>query len=182
MLLRTIEQEYFEEMMTNQGRSLYDTSRDHPVMLVFLRHFGCTFCRESLSDISQKREEIEALGLKLVFVHMAEDDIAERYFKKYNLQGSLHISDPEQRYYKTFGLGKGTFTQLFGLSTWIRGFDAAVVHGHGAPIKNESLGDSTQMPGIFIIQNGEIKDSYIHKVASARPDYVKLAKCCVKSY
>ena len=167
--------EVLREMIINNGESLRDLSERTPVMLVFLRHFGCTFCREALSDISNDRDQIESTGTKIVFVHMSTDEIAEEYFKKYDLGDSLHIGDPECKYYAAFGLVKGNLTQLFGLKTWIRGFSAGVMDGHGV---GPQLGDGFQMPGVFIISEGEVRESFIHKQASDRPDYNELVKCC----
>lgn len=162
------------DMVTNLGKSVQELSEDQPVMLVFLRHFGCVFCREALSDIAAQREDIEARGLKIVFVHMAEEAEAEKYFQKYNLAGIAQVSDPACVFYEAFGLIKGNFRQLFGLHTWIRGF-SAVMEGHSA---GAQLGDGFQMPGVFIIQNNIIQESFIHKLASDRPDYRDLASCC----
>ncbi len=162
-------------MIANTGQSVYDLSQEKPVLLIFLRHFGCTFCREALSDIAAKRDRIESQNAQLAFVHMTDKSIAERYFNRYNLVGIPHIEDPQCRFYEAFGLVKGSFTQLFGLQSWIRGFSAGVVQGHGI---GPQLGDGFQMPGVFVIQDGKIKDSFIHRLASDRPDYVDLARCC----
>lgn len=162
-------------MATNTGDSLRSLSDGRPVLLVFLRHFGCTFCREALADIAELREELEASGIRLVFVHMTDFETAERYFNRYNLEGAVHISDPNCEYYAAFGLVKGNFTQLFGLQSWIRGFQAGLMEGHGVGIQ---LGDGFQMPGVFVIQDGEVKSSFIHKLASDRPDYMDLVRCC----
>ncbi len=170
-----VETDIIESMITNTGETLNDMSYKHPILLVFLRHFGCTFCREALSDIAKRRTDIEKMGIRLVFVHMTNNEIAERYFNRYNLEGAVHISDPECTYYKAFGLLKGTFTQLFGLQSWIRGFQAGVLDGQGV---GPQLGDGFQMPGVFVISDGEIKESFIHKLASDRPDYLKLVECC----
>lgn len=170
-----IEPEIMEEMVANSGETLRAMSFDRPVMLVFLRQFGCTFCREALADISKKRKDIENMGMRLVFVHMTDNEIADRYFQRYELEGATHISDPHCTYYAVFGLIKNTITQLFGLQFFMRGFQAAIVEGH---VPGPSLGDDFQMPGVFIIQDGEIRESFIHKLAYDRPDYVKLAQCC----
>ncbi len=164
-----------DDMTTNTGDSLRALSEGRPVLLVFLRHFGCTFCREALADIAKVRREIEDAGIRLVFVHMTDRDTAARYFNRYDLQGAVHISDPDCTYYTAFGLVKGNFTQLFGLQSWIRGFQAGVLDGHGVGVQ---LGDGFQMPGVFVIQDGQIKSSFIHKLASDRPDYMDLVKCC----
>ena len=162
-------------MYTNTGESIAALSRQYPGMLVFLRHFGCTFCREALSEIAFNRKEIEANGTRLVFVHMADEETANQYFTRYDLEGAVHICDPDCQYYADFGLVKGTLTQLMGLRVWMRGFDAGIIGGHGM---GKLMGDSFQMPGIFLIQNGMIKDHYIHKLSSDKPDYQKLTECC----
>lgn len=167
--------ELLEEMATNTGQTLQELSQDKPVLLVFLRHFGCTFCREALSDIAKERENIAASGTELVFVHMTDKETAERYFNRYELDGVQHVSDPECKYYTRFGLLKGNLTQLFGLQSWIRGFSAGVVAGHGV---GPQLGDGFQMPGAFVIQDGRVKNSFIHKLSSERVDYLKLVECC----
>jgi len=164
-----------QEMVTNEGENLYELSERQPVLLVFLRHFGCTFCREALADIARNRKQIESAGSRIVFVHMTENDIAERYFNRYELPGVGHISDPDRRFYAAFGLVKGNMTQLFGLQSWIRGFQAGIMEGHGI---GTMLGDGFQMPGVFVIQEGQVVESFIHKLASDRPDYLELARCC----
>ncbi|MDV7396663.1 hypothetical protein RZS08_35025, partial [Arthrospira platensis SPKY1] len=107
--------------------------------------------------------------------HMSNEDIAEEYFTKYGLNNAIYIGDPTCSYYAAFGLSKGTFSQLFGLQTWLRGFNAGVVKGHGI---GPQLGDGFQMPGIFVISDGRIRGQFIHKLASDRPDYEELARCC----
>jgi hypothetical protein len=37
------------------GETLASLTANREVFLVFLRHFGCTFCREALADIAEKR-------------------------------------------------------------------------------------------------------------------------------
>lgn len=166
----------FTRMQTNLGDSVQKLSMHQPVMVIFLRHFGCTFCREALAELSHKRAAIEKKGSKMVFVHMADHETADRYFNRYNLTGVEHISDPDCEYYTALGLVKGNFKQLFGLSSWIRGFEAGIIEGHGI---GKQMGDGFQMPGVFIVQGGRIREHYIHKLSSDKPNYEELAECCV---
>jgi len=172
-----VEPSIMAEMTTNTGSNLLEQSREKTVFLVFLRHFGCVFCKEALSDLAAMREDMASKGVAFVFVHMSNYGVADQYFKDFELEGVQHISDPEKQYYIEFGLRKGSFSQLYGLSTWMRGFSPDTKKYKLELAQH--LGDSTQMPGIFVIQSGEIKDSYIHKLASDRPDYNKLLQCCV---
>ena len=161
------------------GENLTAIAERQPVMLVFLRFFGCSFCREAISDIAKRRAKFEAKGFRVVFVHMApEAEIAEKFFKKYKLFPVDHILDPEKRFYKAFGLGRGTPQQLFGLMNWIRGFQATVLEGHGADpdLENLGLGDVFQMPGVFVLHKGETIRSYIHRYPHDRPDYEEICQ------
>lgn len=36
-------------------------------------------------------------------------------------------------------------------------------------------GDVIRMPGIFLIQNGEIRKAFRHRLVSDRPDYLEMA-------
>lgn len=165
----------WENMVTaNSCENLLAISNEKPVLLVFLRFFGCSFCREAISDIASRRKKLEAQGFHIVFVHMAASaDVAEKFFKRYKLFPIDHILDPEMQYYKAFGLGRSAPKQLLGLMNWIRGFQATVLEGHGGDLSmdNPELGDGFQMPGVFVLYKGEIRRSFIHRNAYDRPDY-----------
>lgn len=159
------------------GETLTEMADNQPVMLVFLRFFGCSFCREAISDVAKRRLFFENKGFRVVFVHMAPDlAIADKFFKKYKLYPVDHISDPEKRFYQLFGLGRGTPQQLFGLMNWIRGFQATVLEGHGAELETPDLGDGFQMPGVFVLHKGETIRSFIHRYAHDRPDYEEICQ------
>ena len=168
----------WSQMITaNSGENLYDLAANKPILLVFLRFFGCSFCREAISDIAQRRKKLEGQGFRIVFVHMAaQPEIAEKFFKKYKLFPIDHILDPEMQFYKAFGLGRTTPRQLLGLMNWIRGFQASALEGHGADAMSPELGDGFQMPGVFVLQGGEIRRSYIHRNVYDRPDYEEICQ------
>jgi peroxiredoxin len=166
-----VDQNVLSVMKTQTDASVLSISNEKPIMLVFLRHFGCQFCREAMSDVSRLRPRLAASNMELVLVHMAEDTVAEDFFRKFNLDGVQHISDPKCRFYTVFGLVAGKFTQLFGIQSWIRGFTVQAKFGSEV---GKHLGNNFQMPGAFIISKGEIRDSYIHKYISDRPNYDKM--------
>lgn len=170
----------WKEMKTDSGQTVFEIQAQHPVLLVFLRHFGCSFCREAMADIAKKRSQIEEGDKKIVFVHMGSPALAEPFFKKFRLLPVHHVSDPATRFYQEFGLVKGTPMQTFGLMNWIRGFEAGIVKGHGGenPTVESGLGDGFQMPGVFLLFQGKILESFIHKNPFDRPDYEKIANCC----
>lgn len=177
-MIAQVDSDFLQMMQTNKGDNLDALSRSQPVLLVFLRHFGCVFCKEALDDLSKMADKFDLKKVTLILVHMSEPSIADEYFANYKLTDAHRISDPDLNFYTRFGLIKGGFSQLYGLSSWMRGFSLQR-QGFKSELAKQ-LGDSTQMPGIFTIRDGKIVDSYIHKKASEKPDYDRLLNQCDK--
>lgn len=156
---------------TNQGVTLEEMSTLSPVLLVFLRHAGCTFCREALADLAARRKEIESEGARLTLVHMGSEEHGARFFAKYGLADVPRVSDPDRTLYRAFGLPRGSLGDLFGPKVWWRGFQAAILDRHGV---GTLVGDGFQMPGVFLIFHGEVLRSYRHQSAADRPNYMAL--------
>jgi peroxiredoxin len=167
--------ETLTEMLTNRSESVLDLSVKSPVFLVFLRHFGCNFCREGLAQIAKQQVELTEKGFAIVFVHMSDNEIADKYLEKYNLSGHQHVSDPTCYYYEKFGLLKGTTGQLYGLLNWVTGVRTSLKHGNDI---GPELGDAMQMPGVFIVHKAVIVDRYIYDHVADYPDYLQLTMCC----
>jgi peroxiredoxin len=162
------------EACTSTGATLAELSRSQPRLVVFLRHFGCTFCREALDDLRRARARIEASGAGLVLVHLVEPERAAPYFRRADLADVPAISDPEARLYRAFGLARGRLGQLFGGPIWPRAFAAIFRGRHGlGPL----AGDGFRMPGAFLVADGRIVQAFRHATAADRPDYVALAAC-----
>ncbi len=161
------------ELASSTGETLEELSRQRPQLVVFLRHFGCTFCRESLSDLRERRAEIEASGCGITLIHMVDDQQAEEFFTRYELGDVPRISDPDRRLYQMFGLDRGGIRELFGLKVWLRGVTAGLFAGHGI---GGARGNPFQMPGVYVFSDGNLVSGYQHSQASDRPDYLGLVK------
>jgi peroxiredoxin len=156
---------------TSQTGQTLAALAERPLFLVFLRHFGCTFCREAVADLSEKRQAIEAKGAPLAFVHLGTEEKAQWFFKPYGLLDVPRLSDPEGHLYQAFGLLRAELRQYLNsesilrmLNAWFRG------HFVGFP-----AGDIERMPGAFLINRGEIQKAFRHKLVSDRTDYLALA-------
>jgi len=160
-----------ESTTTESGLRFMDIATASPVLLVFLRHAGCTFCRESLSDISKVRQDIEGRGIRILLVHMGDRDAMLQAVAKYGLADLDRIADSTQTLYGAFGLRRGTFRQLYGLKVWWRGLIAGLIRGHG--YRNPGA-DFRQMPGVFYIDHGIIARRFRHRSAADRPSYDSL--------
>lgn len=159
-------------LIGNTGKSLFQLSEQSPVLVVFLRHSGCTFCREAMADLGAKRATIEASGTRIALVHLStEADIAP-FAEKYGVADLPRFADPDRLLYREFDLAPGGITQLLGLKVWWRGMLAALKAGHGFGGIKESM---FQMPGTFLIENGKVLRAFRHQSAADRPDYTQLA-------
>lgn len=158
---------------TNRGESLVNLAEEHKILLVFLRHFGCTFCRETMANLAEKKDEIESAGVKIVVVHMVNSETAEDMLNLYNLENVRHISDPEQKLYNRFGFYKVSFRSLFGVKNWWRAFVAGIVKGH---LIGKPAGDPFQMPGVILFHKNKVINNFAYKYVSDRPDFTRVAK------
>ncbi|MFZ0430911.1 MAG: SelL-related redox protein [Acidobacteriota bacterium] len=155
------------------GETLYDASFRRPVMVVFLRHGGCTFCREALGDLASVRDRIAGTGTDLVVVQMGTPREGQELARRFGLVDAQVISDPSRNLYRAFELDRGTFRQVFGLRVWLRLLKAALLRGLGAGLPKGQ--DERQMPGVFLLRNGQIAEEFRHQTIADRPDYVALA-------
>jgi hypothetical protein len=161
------------EYQTETGRSLLDLVDESPVLLIFLRHFGCAFCRQTLDDVSRIRGQIEGRGVRPVFVHLGSPERAKPYFDYYHLSDIERVSDPEATLYArpVFALPrKNVFTQFFVAAVW-KGWLLGAVRNHGIGLIQE---DANQMPGIFYLKNRAIARTYRYRNIADQPEYLKL--------
>src|SRR3984885_9210003 len=104
---------------SQNGQSLAELA-SRPLFLVFLRHFGCTFCREAVDTISKERQAIEAGGSRLAFVHLGTEEKAQWFFKPYGLLDVPRFRDPEEALYQAFGLLRGVWRQYLNSESILR--------------------------------------------------------------
>jgi hypothetical protein len=152
----------------SSGETLAEASRDKTLVLVFLRHFGCTFTRQILRGLQSLQAEADQHGSRLVLVHMLQNGRETTYLGERS--GVARIADPRCELYRAFGLGKGGFLELFGPRVWWRGA-VAVFKGCGV---GHLAGDGLQMPGAFLFRNGRIVSAQPAHSAADLPDLSQL--------
>ncbi len=165
--------ELLRTTVTAHGSNVVTDSYSHPVLLVFLRHFGCTFCKETAAIIASQRTAIEANGTRIVMVHMSPQERGDTFFAEYSLNGVDHVSDPSRALYRAFGLKRGSLLRLFGPKVWWRGLVATLSGNKAGRLE----GDGFQMPGAAVIYRGQLAELYRHSTAADRPDYLALTRC-----
>jgi len=145
---------------------------DHPVLVVLLRSFGCTFCREAMADVAAVKPQLDAAGVGVAFVHGVTAAEAEPWFAKYRLTDALVISDPGLDHYRAFALGRTSVQALVDPVVWARGAVCALSHGFGA----QPAELMRQLPGVFVVKGNAVLAEYRHQSPADRPDYLALAR------
>jgi hypothetical protein len=162
-----------EETRAESGRTLLELVDQCPVLLVFLRHFGCSFCRQAIDDVSQIQAELQRRGVQAVFVHLGTPERARPYFDYYKLAAVERISNPDASLYHhpVFQLARvHLIRQVFRPSVW-KSWLSGALRRHGVGLIRE---DGFQMPGVFFLRDRAVAASYRHRSIADRPDYLAL--------
>lgn len=149
------------------GRSLRELSEAGPLVLVLVRHAGCTFCRTVLEELGTRLEGVSSAGGSVVVAHLGESDGAIRpLLERFGLGAVEAVADPRGELYRALELPRGRFGQLFGLREFARGLGAAS-RGHWP---RGLAGDGLQLGGAFVIRGGRVVAGQAQARASAGID------------
>ena len=119
-------------------------------MLVFLRHFGCMFCREMVADLrAQSVAEGEREGI--VFFYQGTVPEGREFFVEH-WPSARAIADQTLKFYQGFGVPKASLAQVFSPAVWQSGMKTWS-RGHRPAIAQRNI---RQMPGFMWVHDGRI--------------------------
>lgn len=145
--------------------SLGDQLGRGPTLLVFLRHFGCIFCRETVADLRAASERHEGYPGVLFFFQGSPTE-GRAFLRRYWPRASA-VADPKRRFYEAFGLERGSLLQTLGPSVWAARRRASG-KGHQSGARS---GDVWMMPGVFLVEKDGILWRHDYHHAGERPDW-----------
>lgn len=119
-------------------KSLYEGQR---LALIFLRHFGCVFCREHVGQLRRSPE------LNIAFVTLGTPEQTEEFREKMSSPHKF-ISDPQKELHKLFDLHQGGLAQILNPHVLVRGLNA-LLKGY---LQGKPTHDPMQLPGVFLIE------------------------------
>ncbi|TGK34872.1 AhpC/TSA family protein [Leptospira gomenensis] len=134
-------------------------------LLVFLRHGGCIFSREAVSDLREISESCLSFPPVLFFFPGSETEAAALFSGIWD--DACVVFDPEVSFYEDMELSTGTFSQLIGPEVFF-GTARAVLKGHfyGIPGSN-----SLRMPGVFLTVRDRIVWEHRYRHIGDHPDW-----------
>ncbi len=148
------------------SESLSPRWRDGPLVITFMRHFGCTFCREHLEHLKCSYEEIRAAGgdVVAVFQYGAQATADFRLTRQLPFEC---VGDPLRAGYAALDVRRGRPLELFGWGVIKRVIPA--VRTAGGTYRPQGA-DVTQLPGTFVVApSGRLVLSHYSRNAADNP-------------
>ncbi|MDH3684636.1 MAG: SelL-related redox protein [Myxococcales bacterium] len=147
---------------------LIDQLEGGPQLLVFLRHFGCVFCRETVADLRAIAESDPTFP-RVLFFFVGSSTEGRAFMRRY-WPGVRAVADPEKRLYAAFGVERGGVLQMFGPGVW-SGKRRARSKGHE---QGERSGDIWMMPAAYLVDGATILWQHEYAHAADHPDFARI--------
>lgn len=119
---------------------------EHGLALVFLRHYGCSFCMEHAREIERHRDRYADAGVAVALVGCGSLEEAAAFRDKLELTTAIY-NDPERAAYRAYGVGTTTSGTILNPRV-VAGGIRSLAKGY-AP--RRSSGDPLQLQGQFLI-------------------------------
>jgi hypothetical protein len=145
--------------------SLRDQLGDETTLLVFLRYFGCGFCREMIAGLREIREGAADFP-PVLFVFQGSPMEGRAFLRRY-WPSVRAVSDPQLQLYEAFGVRRGRVLELFGPGVW-SARRRAIEAGHR---NGERSGDLWRMPGVFLVRDDAVLWAHEFQHAGDLPDF-----------
>ena len=141
---------------------------DKPVLMVFLRHLGCQFCKETVRDIRAASTRNPDYPDVLFFF---QEDVAsgQAFFNRYWSRAKA-ISDPAQFFYKEFGVPSASVMNLVSPGALLSRIRATLKGNFDSLPK----GNFWQMPGFFVVKGEQIVWSHDYRHVGDEPPLRRL--------
>ena len=147
-----------------QPTRLGDLWETRPAVVVWLRHFGCLFCKEQTAEFRSRRADVEERGAALAFVGNGGPRYATGFRDEFCPDCTV-LTDPELTSYRAIGARSGVLNTL-GPQAWGAGIRAVA---RGAR-QQRTQGSPFQQGGVLVMAPGDrVVYKYLSKAAGDHP-------------
>ncbi|XP_026163202.1 prostamide/prostaglandin F synthase isoform X2 [Mastacembelus armatus] len=155
---------------TGESKELQSLWQDQPVVLFFLRRFGCQVCRWIASEVSKLEPDLTASGVALVGI--GPEELGLKEFKEGGFfKGSIYV-DEQKKSYKDLGFKRYSALSLVPAALGKKVRDVAA-KASAEGIQGNFSGDLLQSGGMLIVAKGGEK-VLLHFIQDSPGDYVPL--------
>ena len=140
-------------------------SAERGIVLVFLRHFGCMFCRDHATQLRRHYDEFLGRGYQVVAIGQGTPARSEKFRTDYDLPFSV-LGDRSLDSYRLYGLTTGSLGGFLQPKAYKAGMQA-ILRGN---FPGKPDGDVNQNPGAFLIdRSGRILRAHVGQHAGDFP-------------
>lgn len=145
--------------------------QDGPLLLTFLRHFGCPMCKAFVAQLRQVYPELQALGVEIATVTMGRPDMTQEFCRQQSVPFAC-LADPERLVYQAYGL-IDSFIGATHPTTWVA-YARSVLRGN-LPRPMPLGTPHGQLSGAFLIdQQGVVRFAHRNQTAADNPSNEQL--------
>jgi hypothetical protein len=119
-------------------------------LLVFLRYFGCIFCREMVADVRAAAEQ-DAGYPDVLFFFQGSPTEGRAFLRRYWPEARA-VADADHAFYEDFGVERGGLLDVLGPRALLA-TRRAKAKGHEF---GERSGDVWRMPGLFLVRDEQV--------------------------
>jgi peroxiredoxin len=139
---------------------------EQPTVLLFVRHFGCLFCREQLAEAERHAEQLSQLGAKLVVIGNGSVEEARSFVDELGTEAQV-LTDPARESYCAIGMQRSVVSSVnprtvaHAFRAWRKGHRQRAV-----------AGDPFQQGGVVVIApDGDEVFRFVSAHAGEHPDF-----------
>ena len=127
------------------------TYKDKRVLIAFFRHAGCPFCNLRVHALTKVHQEFKEKGLEMIFFFESKESVILRSTFHQEISPIPLISDPEKKWYKTFGLEESPMKSAIShITSFVQ--TAYKASTNGVPVHMMAAGESiSTMPAEFLL-------------------------------
>ena len=142
---------------------LRDLWRDGPAVIVWLRQFGCPFCRAYSVELNRMRDRFTAAGARLVLIGQGSPEDAARFRRRMGIEVPV-LTDRDRVTYLWAGTKLATLDELIGPLVFGRGL---IRMAQQRVFIGRNTADEAQLGGsIVVTRDGRVSFSHISSDAS----------------
>jgi hypothetical protein len=149
--------------------TLADQLGDAFTLLVFLRHFGCPFCKETIAGLRDASQRAATYPPVLFFFQGSPTE--GRAFLRRSWPEVRAISDPDGFFYEGMGVGRAGVFEMFHPGI-VPALVRAGAAGHFGGERGS--GDPRRMPGLFVVRQAEIVWSHRARHQGDHPEFTRI--------
>eukprot|EP01117_Protostelium_nocturnum_P009383 TRINITY_DN334_c1_g1_i2.p1 TRINITY_DN334_c1_g1~~TRINITY_DN334_c1_g1_i2.p1 ORF type:complete len:713 (-),score=252.39 TRINITY_DN334_c1_g1_i2:137-2275(-) len=123
-----------------------------PTLIMLLRHYGCSVCRQTVAGLVARAADFYAMGVPLIAIAPGTATMAKDFAKNFDFPGNLFV-DTKKQVHSTFKCKRGTKYVLSkearekSRSATLNGFDQSITDSLGL----DQTKDPLQIGGVFLL-------------------------------